>query len=535
MRLKNRVIDVSRWDSYSFVILILALLFQLLKWRIMPIFLDVYYHLLTAAGFNQAGGWVSRCFWEFAPVGRPQLYPPLLHIIMLFFMKLGMPILIIAKFSQFIMYPLLIFVIWHVIREIFDKRLAFFTIMMLFSIYTFYLTAINTLAATLSLIFCLLSLLFLERDKILTSALLFTLAFYTHTFTPWIFVLFFMFYGIFHKERFRNCLKICILALLLASPIIIYQIVMRKYYVFERNLIENNFIDLYLLHWVIFIFGLAICFRKKGKYYIFVGLFLTFLSLLFFRFTFRYFSFYGIMSAVFMNAVFFSNLYDELKGKYRKIYLVFICILFFILLPNLNIDLLERNNKGNIFAPTQGHKNDLIFRKGIFTLNLLDSSLLNFIFCQSRLIRTHEVTIYYPKLVLEVVDAILKNSNEREIIFTNFPYTGGILSLLSNRATSGAMLSEVRPYRAFDKIAVSKLIIWQKDSLDIENEPVELINRYQLKKIADTKLAFIYKNPRCIYEKQTQSAAISYKLLFILLFLVFVLIVWSMKFNIDKY
>lgn len=533
MRFKDKVINISGWDYYSLVILFFSVIIQLLKWRIFPIFIDIYYHLLTASGFNEAGGWVSTCFWEYAPVGRPQVYPPLLHIFILFLIKTGMPVLIIGKLIQFLIYPALLFVIWYVIREIFNQRLAFFALVMIFSSYAFYLSAINTLAASLSLIFCFLSLLFLERNKITASALFLTISFYGHGYTSWFFVTVFILYAVLNRTKLSLCLKVVLSAIFLSSPLLIFQFHKRNYFLFLGNIFENYYIELDLINWFFLLYGLITCLRKKGRYKLFLALFVSSIIFLSSGHIFRYLSFYGIISIVFMNAAFFSDIYDRLFRRYRRALLI-IFISVFILSPVLSIDLLKGNRLKDIF--TLSAKDEyLVFRRGVFTLNFLDSSLSNFIFYCSRFVRTNETTIYFSHLFSETVEAIKKNSGERDIIYVNFPYTGGILSLLSGRSTSSAMLSEVEPYSPFDKILVSKLIIWQKNSERIGQEPVNLIKRYHLNKIADTKLAFIYENPACSFKKQTISATISYRILLTLIFLVFVLIVWSAKFGIDKY
>ena len=204
MKLNDKILKISRWDSYSGVIFILAIMFQVMKWRLLPIFLDIYYHLLTAAGFNEAGGWVYRCFWEYAPIGRPQLYPPLLHIIILLLVKLGITIMIIGKLIQCIMYPLVLFTIWYVVRELFDKRQAFFSLIMIFSIYPFYLTTVIASAASLSFIVCFFSLLFFERKKIVPSSLLLALGLYA-TVTPHGFL-----WGIFSCMRHFREKNVCV-------------------------------------------------------------------------------------------------------------------------------------------------------------------------------------------------------------------------------------------------------------------------------------------------------------------------------------
>lgn len=532
MKLKDSLINISRWDSYSSVIVLFSVIIQLFKWRVFPIFIDIYYHLLTASGFSAAGGWVGSCFWEYAPVGRPQLYPPLLHIIMLFLIKTGMPILVIGKLIQFLIYPVLLFVIWYVIRAIFGKRQAFFALVMIFSSYSFYLAAINTVSASLSLIFCLLSLLFLERNKITASVLFLVISFYTHGYTSWFFTAALVIYGILDRTRLKFCLSVVLTALCLASPLLVFQFLRRNYFLFTNNLVENYFVELSLFDWAIFLFGLITCINKKGKYSILFALFISSIIFLSRGYIFRYLSFYGIISIIFMNAAFFSDVYDKLSKKYKKLFILFFA-LFFILSPTLIIDFGKEKDASDDSANHYKYEN-LVLRKGMMIFNLIDSNLSNFIFYCSRIVRANEVTIYFPNFFSDMVDVIKKNTGDKDIIYMNFPYTGGILSLLSGRSSSNAMLSEVKPYEPFDKIMVSKLIIWQKNPDRIKQEPVQLIRKYHLNKIAETKLAFIYENPQCGFKKQTFSATISYKILFLLVFLFFGFAIWSRKFGIDK-
>lgn len=528
MKLKDKVVNFSRWDSYSFVIFLIIIIFQAFKWRIFPIFIDIYYHLLTAVGFNEAGGWVSRCFWEYAPIGRPQLYPPLLHIVMLFFLKLGIPILVIGKLIQFIIYPLLLFIIWYVIREIFDKRQAFFTLVMIFSIYSFYLTSINTSASSLALVFCLLSLLFLERNKIITSTIFLAIGFYTHGYTSWLFLCVFLFYGILNRKIFFSCLKIIIGAVVLAAPLITFQFIHRDYFLFQKDIHENYYIEFNLLDWMISPFGLVTCLRKKKGFLILFALFGSSMILLLSGAIFRFLTFYGIVSIIFMNAVFLSDLFQRLNRIKNRIYFIIFIILLFVFAPTLTIDMsgIKETNLQKTFF-----KNDITF-----TLDYFDSTFINFILYGNRYnFKGNELNIYFPGPFKEMANVIKKNTDKRDIIYVNFPYTAGILSLLSGRAISTAMLSEIKPYKPFDKIDVSKLIIWQKNPKDLLEEPYRLIYSYNLKKIADTELAFIYENPKCHFKKQTSSATISYKILFMLLFSVFLFLLWDIKFGIDKY
>lgn len=535
MDLRKEKTNISRWDLYSLIIIFFAVLIQILKWGLLPIFLDVYYHLLSASGFKEAGGWLHSCFWEYAPIGRPQLYPPLLHFIILFFLKLGLPFLVVGKLIQVIIYPLLLFTVWLFIRTIFDKRQAFFATLLIFSPYNFYLTAMNTSAASLSLIFCLLSLLFFEKRKNLPATLLLAVSFYTHGFTSWIFLGVFVFYGLLNREKFIACIKVVLFALILSSPMIIFQFLQRDYFILQRNIVENYYFDFDLFNWLFLPFGLIACLRKKGKYFIFIALFISALIFLVSGFVFRYLSFYGIIGIILMNSTFFNDAFSSL-GKNKKIILFSSVVLFcFVFSPTLSIDL-SQSKISRIPKSTFYNQKDVALKKGsMFGFDIIDSNLMNFLFyCAKPNIRTNETSIYFPKLFKEVTEVINDNTSPDDIIFSNVYALGGMISLLSARATSSAMLSEIRPYNYFDQVAVAKLIIWAKDLEDMNREPNLLIENYNLRKIADTTIAFIYENPHSNFKKQRLSATVSCKIIFILLFLISMLIVAGAKFGIDK-
>ena len=86
------------WGYFSKIIILAYAVLQLLRLAIFPQFIDMYYHLQTAWGFIQAGGYSNWDFWEYAPFGRPHIYPPLFHILLALFMKLGFGVIFLAKF-----------------------------------------------------------------------------------------------------------------------------------------------------------------------------------------------------------------------------------------------------------------------------------------------------------------------------------------------------------------------------------------------------------------------------------------------------
>lgn len=239
-----------RWDFYSSALIFLFVVIILFRWTYPPTFIDVYYHLSTMLGFNISEGFSPRAFWEYAPVGRAQLYPPLLHFIMLAFYKLGLPAIKVAKLMEFLMYPALLITLWLLIKKIFSRRLAFFAVLIAVSSYPFYLSTVDFLASSLAVIFGLLAFLSLERRRLLAAILLLTLAFYSHSSTSFYLVLSFILYGFFNRQGLKSVLTMIIGAVILASPLFIYQFNLRHYISFrpvaENFPLEINFLVCFL-------------------------------------------------------------------------------------------------------------------------------------------------------------------------------------------------------------------------------------------------------------------------------------------------
>ena len=143
------------WDFYAGAIVALFAFFQLLYWPLSPRFLDIYYHLSVMEGFSQAGGYTIHAFWEFAPVGRPHLYPPLLHILMLALFQTGLSEITIGRIFECALYPLLLLTIWRVSRHFFGRQAAFFIVLLFSSVYSLYLSAVVLPAFTLSTVLAL--------------------------------------------------------------------------------------------------------------------------------------------------------------------------------------------------------------------------------------------------------------------------------------------------------------------------------------------------------------------------------------------
>src|SRR3989338_429453 len=125
------------WDLYSLAALALFCFFQAMQWPLLPKFLDIYYHLFVMKSFHEAGGYVMTSFWEYAPIGRPHLYPPLLHLGMLGLYELGLKEIQIARLVDCALYPSLLIVQWLVLRRLFNPRTAFFITVIFFFLFLY--------------------------------------------------------------------------------------------------------------------------------------------------------------------------------------------------------------------------------------------------------------------------------------------------------------------------------------------------------------------------------------------------------------
>ncbi|MDD5236948.1 MAG: glycosyltransferase family 39 protein [Candidatus Omnitrophica bacterium] len=471
----NNQTNIS-WNVYSYATIILFTFLQLLHWRLFPKFLDIYYHLLVMSGFSDAGGYVTHAFWEYAPVGRVQLYPPPLHILMLFFYKIGLTKLFIGRLFSCLIYPLTLFVVWQFIKTIFNKRLAFFVLLIFSSSFSLYLSTINLIPFSLALIFGLLVFLCIEKDKPVASGLILGLGFYTHTQSSWLILVAVILYGLLNRIKLKGCLKAVLLAFLISLPISLHQFFNRQYFAFI-NTMENRYLDINLAIYLLAVAGIYLVFKKRAAYYIFLSIFLGMLPLCFTH-KVRYFSGVGSFSSTFLAWLCLDALFSRVNLRTSilksSLFLAGSVLLFYIFSPTLYLNR----------------------EQGTAKIAFFDTTLLNALRGAGREFRSTEVSIYYPQYEDKIVAIIEKNTDKTDIIWSDLNSFAGLLSLFSQRAMSDAMLSEVRPYAAFDPISAAKLVILFKENDGSMPGPAEnTIRHYGLQRLEETEIAYVYLNP----------------------------------------
>lgn len=459
------------YDFWSVIILIFYLIMQISRWQLFPQHLDIYYHLLTAWGFIRAEGYSSWDFWQYAPVGRPHVYPPLFHIVLALFMKAGADKIILAKIFSVIIPWTFLFTLWNFLRKNFSSCLAFFSLITISSSLSFYASLTNHMPSTIALTFGVLTIWQFMKRKTVFALLLLTLCFYTHIGVSYFIMITLVIYALFNKEYFSQALIVTIGAAVLASPMIIRQL-------YGINLLslpsvkENYSCEFKTIDYILAAIGFVILLRSRGKGRLFLALFLA--SFVYLPYLARFFSGEGYLPVALLAAVALYGICESFgRNRYAKYIVILIALFMLIFSPTIATGKLE-----------VGEPPNRVF--------LFDSAVMNMLFpkANERMISS---TIWFEERYLFASELIRANSSPDDIIYCTDDIAGLCLAVVSGRATANYLLPEVRSEGRTDPYADSKIIIALK-----YRDPgamKEIAEKYGLVLLGENEIFDVYKNP----------------------------------------
>ncbi|MBU0694844.1 MAG: hypothetical protein KKC11_09320 [Candidatus Omnitrophica bacterium] len=428
---------VSRFDIFSLGIISLISFFSAARFDYLPQFIDGYYHLSVANAFIASGGWIGWAWWEFAPMGRPHLYPPLYHFILVFLKSAGLSGLNSVRITEVAIVPLFFFSIWYVLRKLINDRFSFFSLLTLSSFFSFYSSVSGNIPASLSIIFGFLTWLFIKKKKIITATLFLILSFYTHAGVPWMFLLSLLFLALSNREYRRLSLKIILTTLTFASPLLYHQ-VRHISYLNLKILGEVKFTHFSIFIILLGVMGLFLHFRKKEfPLPLFLGLFWGGLAV-FIKHSYRLFSAQGMVSLTLLSSLVLEKITSMLKCK--KLRLLFLIVtVSYLFFSHATFDLDEGKLKFNLFNSTYSN-----FLTGRIHRN-----------CGFR-------SFFYPQYYYPLIEVIGKNTKPEDIISSNLRISSQIFAALTNRPSEKSGFGEVEPKNKFPDYAQAKLVIWLK-------------------------------------------------------------------------
>ena len=448
-----------------------------------------------------AGGIITHNFLEVAPLGNTHLYPPLFHLLLLIPYRLGLNLLFIARLFSSLSFALFLVVLYFVIAKLFSKRKGFFVTAAACLPYTFFLKASITMPANLALIFILLTFLAIEREKLLAASLLLSACFYSHLGLPWLGALSFLIYGFFRREKLRFILKTLILAFLFSSPFLWYLLsnLYRFEGVFGLGVAENKMFEIYLTFYLFAIIGFLQFkkhqFSKRGLF--FISLFIGLLPMAV-NYRYRLISAEGLLPVIFFCGLGLEKAFEEIakffkayafKLSLKKISFVLIFFLINVFSPSLTLQYIKE-------PPYE--ERELLFY-------LRDSTFINLLPLFKKHFRPLEVSLY-DKYMKELVEIILNHTEQSDVIYVNYRYIGGMLSAISERASSTRTFYEVKPPPyLINKITSAKLAILLKDPIHgLEGRLNLYLDNYKFKKAAQTEIATVLLNPSAPRLKPTK-------------------------------
>jgi hypothetical protein len=476
----NENSDGIRWDSFSSLIIIGLLVLQLIRWLILPQFMDVYYHLLTAWGFIQAGGYTGWDFWQFAPVGRPHIYPPLFHLVLAGFMKAGISPVILAKLCESLIPVTFLLVLWKFIKDNYGSVLAFFVVLVFLSSFSFYLSLLNHIPATIALILGVLSLGQLFKQNLFRSSVLLALCFYTHIGISWFFAVTFISYGALNREAGNKAVRVFIAAFILALPIVIKELNSFKFMTaFGFDLNEKYYCQIKIVETILALIGLSLAVKMgKGSQRLFLAMFLA--SFIFVIYPYRFLSAEGYFPVLLLSAFCLYRLYQKVNRAY--------------LIPVICVFILA-------VSPTFSMNKETGEERVTYKIKMFDSGFLNILFAKGDI-------LWFPGEYIPAAKIIEDNSEAKDIVYCTLDSVGLTLSSIAGRASANALLPEIKAPPGFNPLFTSKIIVFTQ--LDSEELVAQAVSRLNLIKVGENKFFLIYKNPNCLAQANIKKASLPF-------------------------
>jgi hypothetical protein len=462
--------NINTWDFFAGLILLSLSVLQITRWPATPQFLDIYYHLQVAWGFIQAGGYSSWDFWEYAPFGRPHIYPPLFHLLLALFMKLGVSVIYLAKLFELVPPVIFLLIIWNFIRNNYGQQLGFFVVVALGSSFAFFVSLANHIPSSLALIFGFFSFGEFFKNRLLRTTILLAMCFYTHISVSWFFALSYIFYAIMDKNSRINSLRVVFYSLLIALPILIPELLnFHSIRLVGHNGLEKFHLQIKVFDYILAGFGLFLAVKMTTRYKLFISLFLA--SFIFLAYPYRFLSAEGYLPVILFSALTMQFIWQRLKERMFRVKEIFIGVLIAFILfisPTLFLDKSSGCNKIS------------------YKVDWVDAAF-------SGLLLAKGSSIWYPWVYLPTVDIIKANSNSKDVVYSSINLTGIILSSLSQRATANVLLPETLPSTQVDPFSVSNIIVMPKDS---DEEFINGISKkYNLIKVEENKYFSVFRNP----------------------------------------
>jgi hypothetical protein len=183
--------NLTALDYIALGFIVVQLIILGLSWNFLPSAeLDTPYHLLMGKMFSDYNTVMLWDYYEYAPTGRPNLYPPLEHIILWFIHDITQADWWnIGKFISLIQYPLPMLTVWFFSRKLFNPVTALASVVFLSVSGEFWFWQVSVAPTALIIALVPLFLYAFYTKKVILSIVLLTSFLYLHLGLPYIVIL----------------------------------------------------------------------------------------------------------------------------------------------------------------------------------------------------------------------------------------------------------------------------------------------------------------------------------------------------------
>ena len=475
------------------------------RWPLFPLSLDPSYHLAITQQIVDARGPIVYEWGEYAPVGRPHLYPPVLHLLLAGLLTLTSSPIGTLRLATAVIVPLILLTIYLTARRLLSAPRALACVLMALASFTWWLQLGMTLAAGVGLIELLWLMVALKAQRRVAAACLLALLAYTHLGLSCVAVV-----TLLAGAGLRAIDARCALATLgwgglMALPWLAhigrhagtFRVVPRY---------ENTTIEIVPLLLLLACVGAWHSWKARGRDGWLLSLWLGFCAYAA-NFSFRWLSGEGMLPIILLAGYAAARLSSQVATRFRHR-----CSRWTVM--------------GLIAGAVVASPSWSVSPSGV-RLRWLEAVPFHLFNWTAPAPMDRVIPAPAIERLGELVERV---SHQTEILWSNASYAGGLVAALAHRPTSSAMFYEVPPARPFDPIGAAHWILWFKIGPQPGTPTLEELRRRDaLELVAYDELAMVFRNPAAGEPARPPEAVVPLWAAFVLLCAVCGAILWDFR------
>lgn len=439
-------------DYVSLALIAVHLVLLYVNRGMLPFGFDTPYHLLMGKMYADFDRVVLWDYYEFAPVGRPQLYPPFEHVLIWWMHDgFGLDYVEIGRLIAIVQYPVTLFLSWLVVRLLFDDVTAASFLGLLSADGRFWSWQLTVAPTALILALYMPFLYFFVKKRKYAATALLTIFLYSHLGMPYTIILSLLISVLLMRSNYvKEAAFVICLSLVLFLPWAIH--VLSNLDALRANIARGKFkvlgflsMDIPLLF--LLPIGVYACYKEKPKGSLLIGSFLGFFSILL-TYGWRYF-----IHAPLINSAVAAVGYRKALTKTSRKVVVSVTLVFLALNSLFSLSLFGVG-AGGLRGP------------GFLEPAPLVRELTTMVSEEPK--AWGKFGLNNPDLIA-VANWIAENTEEDEIIHVMVGSLADAITLLTGRRTDHGMYPEVRTEEMFAAISQGRksgIFVLTRDQFD---------------------------------------------------------------------